>query len=156
MEINGKRVVDATKPVKIKVTAHDTKVGANKNPSSCAAALAAKRDVPDCLSARVHIGRVYIEQKNRWVRYMTPDSLRSEIIAFDRGGSFNPDVYELKPPSPAESEAGRAKSAAKRARDNALIDPNRPNKLKMPRRTIKIAKIKHHEVTGIRPKGAVR
>lgn len=53
MEINGKRVVDATKPISIHITKRDTTDGDNKNPSSCAAARAVKRDVPECVSARV-------------------------------------------------------------------------------------------------------
>lgn len=168
MEINGKKVVDAKKSAKIVITAKDTKAAANKNPSSCAAALAAKRDIPECLSARVHIGRVYIEQKDKWVRYYTPDALRTEIIAFDRGGSFQPGKYELKPPSKTETiqarsakaKADRAypngRSATQRAKDRAAVDPNRSNLVKLPRKVLKVARIKRHEVSGIRPKGAVR
>lgn len=90
MEIAGKRVVDATKPVTINITPRDIAAGDNKNPSSCAAAKAAKHSIEDCISARVHIGRVYIEQEKKWVRYNTPDSLKQEIIAFDRGGRSLP------------------------------------------------------------------
>lgn len=167
MEIAGKKVVDAKRPAKIVITVRDTKLGDNKNPSSCAAALAAKRDVPECLSARVHIGRVYIEHKDKWVRYLTPEALRTEIVAFDRGGSFQPGDYVLKPPAPSETVEGRHKaytdkaypkgrSEAQRAKDRAAIDPNRPNQLKRHRKTVKIARIKRHKVTGIRPKGAAR
>ncbi len=171
MEINGKKVVDAKAPAKIAITERDTKVGANKNPSGCAAALAAMRDIKDCISARVHIGRVYIETPRRWVRYHTPEALRTEIIAFDRGGTFQPGKYELKPPSKAETTEARhayaakkkadkaypnGRRAAQREKDRAAIDPNRPTHLKSPRKVLKVAKIKRHEVTGIRPKGAVR
>ncbi len=158
MEIAGKKVVDAKKSAKIHITPHDAKVGDNKNPSGCAAALAAKRDIEGCLSARVHIGRVYIEEPKRWVRYFTPDALRTEIIAFDRGGSFAPGEYELKPPSTYEREDVRkeGRSEAKRERDRLYVDPNRPNRLKKARKTLKVARIKRHEVTGIRPKGAAR
>ena len=38
MKINGKKVVDATKPVKITITPKDIAKGDNKNPSGCAAA----------------------------------------------------------------------------------------------------------------------
>ena len=172
MEIAGKKVVDARRPVKIVITERDARIGGNKNPSGCAAALAAKRDIPECISARVHIGRVYIEQKDKWVRFMTPDSLRSEIIAFDRGGSFQPGEYELKAPGPSETEEGRkqaqakakadkaypnGRSEAQRAKDraaNAVSDTNRPNHVKRARKTIHVARIKRHKVTGIRPKGA--
>jgi hypothetical protein len=152
MEINGKKVVDATKRVKIMITKKDTVEGDNKNPSSCAAARAAKR-IENCISARVHLGRVYIEQKDKWVRYQTPEALRSEIIAFDRGGSFQPGEYTLRTMPPSSRETSR--SEARRERDRAAIDPNRPNKLKRPRK-VHVAKIKHHAVAGVRPKGGNR
>jgi len=147
MEINGKRVVDATKPISIHITQRDATEGGNKNPSTCAAARAVKRDVPECVSARVHIGRVYVETPSKWIRYNTPDALRTEIIAFDRGGEFAPGDYKLKVPEKRDYSKGtsgaqwnggnRGKSAKKRAK------------------TL-IAKVKRHEVTGIRPKGANR
>jgi hypothetical protein len=148
MEINGKPVVDATKAAKIHITQRDTTKGDNKNPSSCAAARAAKRDIPNCVSARVHIGRVYIEQEKRWIRYFTPDALRTEIIAFDRGGTFQPGEYSLNPPSPAESEEGR------KARSGS--NTNRTRRGSSNPRKLKVAKITRHEVTGIRPKGGNR
>ncbi len=151
MEIAGKKVVDATKPATIHITKHDAKVGDNKNPSGCAAAIAAKRDIADCLSARVHIGRVYIEQKNKWIRYQTPDSLRSEIIAFDRGGSFQPGVYQLRPVAP--SQTAEAQAERYKANETRHLRASSPNK---PRKQLRVAKVKRHEVSGVRPKGAVR
>jgi hypothetical protein len=150
MEIAGKRVVDATKPVTIKITPRDIAAGDNKNPSSCAAAKAAKHSIDECISARVHIGRVYIEQDKKWVRYNTPDSLKQEIIAFDRGGAFAPGEYTLRPISINETAEGRARKHGEKNR-------NKPGNLpgKSPRR-VHVAKIKRHEVTGIRPKGANR
>lgn len=151
MEINGKKVVDATKKIKIHITKRDATDGANKNPSSCAAARAAKRDIPECISARVHIGRVYIETEKKWIRYFTPDSLRTEIIAFDRGGEFQPGEYELKAPTPAETEEGRKNySRSETNRNKTGASPT-----KGPRKPL-IAKIQRHNVTGIRPKGATR
>lgn len=152
MEIAGKRVVDATKPVTIKITPRDIAAGDNKNPSSCAAAKAAKHSIEECISARVHIGRVYIEQDKKWVRYNTPDSLKQEIIAFDRGGTFAPGEYILRPVSSAETAAVRAKSRGETNRNQPGNLPSKsPRKLR-----VKIAKIKRHEVSGIRPKGANR
>lgn len=148
MEINGKKVVDARRKAKILITQRDTKEGDNKNPSDCAAARAARRDIPECLNARVHIGRVYVEQKDKWVRYFTPEALRTEIIAFDRGGTFQPGEYELKPPSASETESARhaQRSGATRSR---------PSSTKSPRK-VRVAKIKRHNVSGIRPKGGNR
>lgn len=147
MEINGKRVVDATRKQRIIVTKRDTIDGDNKNPSSCAAARAAKRDIPECISARVHIGRVYIEREKTWVRYKTPEALRTEIIAFDKGGSFQPGEYELRPMAPTQRlDTGTETSRTKK----------RPSAVKSPRKRIHVALIKRHNVTGIRPRGAVR
>lgn len=145
MEINGKRVVDATKPIAIHITKRDTADGANKDPAACAAARAVKRDVPECVNARVHIGRVYVETPKQWVRYNTPDALRTEIIAFDRGGSFAPGEYKLQVPEK------RAKPDARSGRPSGT----RTNPSKK-RRTVLVAKVKRHEVSGIRPKGANR
>ena len=147
MEINGKPVVDARKHAVIHITDRDTIKGATKDPGACAAALAARRDIADCISARVHIGRVYIEQKEKWVRYQTPESLRTEIIAFDKGGSFQPGDYTLRPPAPSARE-GRSGSETNRHGFD--------NQKKRPRKKLLVAKIKRHEVTGIRPSGANR
>jgi len=152
MEINGKKVVDATRGARIVITERDAREGANKSPSSCAAARAAKRDVPECISARVHIGRVYIETPKQWVRYFTPERLRTEIVAFDRGGSFEPGEYELKPPSKGERDSERKKL---RNGSQTNRDKMGPSPTKGPRK-VKVARIKRHAVAGVRPKGAVR
>jgi hypothetical protein len=156
MEINGKRVVDATKPVTIKITPKDVADGANKNPSECAAAKAAKHSVPDCINARVHVGRVYIEQSSKWVRYNTSEALRTEIVSFDRGGSFQPGAYTLRPMAESETTEGRAR--ARRLKDHSGKNRNKlgSSPTKSPRKTLRVARIKRHEVTGIRPKGANR
>lgn len=148
MEINGKKVVDATKPISIHITERDTIAGDNKNPSSCAAARAVKREVPECVNARVHIGRVYVETAKHWIRYQTPDALRTEIVAFDRGGSFAPGDYKLGVPekryNAKETSSGTQWNGGNRGR---------PAKK---RAKVLVAKVKRHEVSGVRPKGAVR
>lgn len=147
MEINGKRVVDATKPISIHITKRDTTDGDNKNPSSCAAARAVKRDVPECVNARVHIGRVYVETPKQWVRYETPDALRTEIVAFDRGGQFQPGNYKLGVPAKRDYQAEKKSPSGV---SGARKDPSRK------RNKVLVAKVKRHEVAGIRPKGANR
>ena len=154
MEIAGKKVVDARKPVTINITPRDVATGDNKNPSACAAARAARHSIPECISARVHIGRVYIEQKDKWVRFNTPDSLRAEIIAFDRGGSFQPGEYVLRPISPNETTEGRARKLEENRKRN--VTSGTPGATRTRRSRLKVAKVKRHEVTGIRPKGANR
>lgn len=96
MKINGTRVVDSKRTLLLHVLPKDVKSAKTKDPGSCAAAAACLRQF-NAEAARVHIGRTYIKLKKRWLRFMTPRSLRSEIIAFDRGGSFEPGTYRLNP-----------------------------------------------------------
>jgi len=134
MEINGIQVLDATKPMKITITDRDITRGDTKDPAACAAALACKRDL-NATEARVHIGRTYVKINNKWTRFNTPKSMRGEIIAFDRGGTFMPGEYTLLPPHHSNKRTvPRAKKPKPR-----------------------IAKIKrYHTVAGIRDHGANR
>lgn len=133
--IGGKKVVNAKKRVTLTISEADARTGASKEPNACAAAKAAMREVPNCVEARIHIGRAYLLDKhqNKWVRYKTSDALRSEIIAFDRGGSFEPGDYDLIPLSPSDL-------APKRERPSAGVG----GKPKQHRRL--------HVVKGIRPR----
>jgi hypothetical protein len=95
--IDGFPVIDAKRPVKITVTKTDVAKADTKHPESCAAARACLRDL-HALEARVHLGRVYVRTNtSNWQRYQTPATLRSEIIAFDRGGTFEPQEFVLEP-----------------------------------------------------------
>ena len=105
--IGGCPVVDAVKPITLKINLSDIKKGMNKDPGHCAAALACLRQIKGIDQARVHIGRTYIKKGNKWFRYLTPLSLRSEIVAFDRGGKFEPGEYVIKPMPPAHRSTNR-------------------------------------------------
>ena len=109
MKIDGIEVHDADKPLLLHIRNTDTKTG-KKNPSDCAAAKAAKRE-RGVLEARVFRSRTYLlkertspggKTKKVWERYITPDALKGEIIAFDRGGEFEPDDYELQAPTKSQ------------------------------------------------------
>jgi hypothetical protein len=145
MEIAGKKVVDGNKPIKLHITADDVKKGANKNPSGCAAALAALREIPEVKAARVHVGRTYLQIKDKWVRYQTPKSLRTEIVAFDRGGKFEPGEYHLAPLPLSYRNKGKMQGTS----TNQYIPRHG-------RKKPKIARIQHRYVTGIRAHGANR
>jgi len=95
MEINGKPVINATKAHKIEIKPIDITRAKGKDPGACAAAKAIIRE-GDCMAARVHLDRTYLEYKKEWIRFRTPQSLRNEIIALDRGGQFYPGEHELK------------------------------------------------------------
>lgn len=108
MRIGGLKVVDATKPVSIKINAKDVKDGGVKNAAACAAALACKR-LFNSADARVHVSKTYVKVNNKWIRFRTPQSLRAEIVAFDRGGRFAPGEYTLGKVEPANRLGARKK-----------------------------------------------
>lgn len=92
----GLPVRDATHSVILHVQPRDISGSKSKKPGGCAAARAIKRE--QGAEARVHLGRVYVKRGKHWDRYMTPRNLRDEIIAFDRGGVFEPSEVTLIAP----------------------------------------------------------
>ncbi len=134
MRIAGKKVIDAKHPVMLTITDEDCKRGSTKDPGGCAAALAARRKF-HAKSARVHLGRVHIETPKVWIRYMTPQSLKNEIIAFDRGGYFDAGTHRLAVLQPSKRTGLHYGGADVKARKKAGI---------------KIARIVHHITTNVR------
>lgn len=109
MKIGDAKVVDAVEKLPIRITAADVRRGATKNASACAAAQAICRS-GGFTEARVHAARTYVKDPSgkKWFRFVTPPALRNEIIAFDRGGTFEPGEYELIPIQPSQSIGARA------------------------------------------------
>lgn len=142
MRINGKRVVDASKPLRISISKQDAALGKTKNPAKCAAARAIIRTLADVKGARVHLGRTYIEYPDKWVRYKTPQGLKIEIVSFDRGSKpeYTEGSYTLYAPAPTDKLGMRKKIAG-----NTSGRKRRPH----------IARI-HHQISGVRAHGANR
>lgn len=151
MRINGKKVVDASGPLKITITSRDAALGKNKDPGACAAARAIIRGYKDegAKAARVHIGRTYIEYDDKWVRYKTPNSLKTEIVSFDRGSKpeFMTGDYKLLRMAPCDRFGARP--AAKK-----IGGPKETRNTSRAARR-KIARI-HHQIEGVRAHGANR
>jgi hypothetical protein len=100
MKIQGTQVKDATKPIILTITKDDVRSGAKKNSNSCAAANALCRQ-EGCEAAKVHMARAYIKKGKTWYRFAVPAPLRNEVLAFDRGGTFEPGEYILTPVQPS-------------------------------------------------------
>lgn len=132
MKLDKVPVVDAKRRLTIKITASDVKRGATNNPITCAAARACLRQT-ECTEARVHLGRVYLLIGGKYVRYITPPPLRTEIVAFDRGAKFASGLYTLIPPHP---------TARLGAAQGSNTGRNRTNKKK---------RAPYHVVSGVRP-----
>lgn len=109
--IDGKPVIDAKRPIKLTVNKNDVDRADVKEPADCAVARACRREL-HAKEVRVHLSRVYIRSnEGNWVRYMTPKAMRSEIIAFDRGGTFSPGEFQLAAPPPNKTLGKRRGSA---------------------------------------------
>jgi hypothetical protein len=119
MKIDGLPVVDAKAAIKLIITAGDIRRGKGGNPDTCAAAIACMRQL-DCRAAKVHMGRIYVLSRKKWYRYDTPQSIRSEIIAFDRRHSFKPGIYKLRPPRPSDV-AVRGKQKGSKTNQSARL-----------------------------------
>lgn len=143
MRIGDLKVVDAPRPLTIQITPTDVKKGNTKDPGGCAAAQSIRREVDGCTDVRVHLGRTYVKNEKAWVRYQTPASLRSEIVAFDRGARFAPGKYVLRPLS-AANKLGTARGSA--------TNKTKPNK----DRSKSKVRAKYHVVSGVRQHGANR
>ncbi len=119
--IDGLPVVNATSPLILNVTQGDISKADRKEPGGCVMARCCRRSLK-VTDVRVHLGRVYIRDGERWLRYITPGYLRSEIVSFDRGGDFWKGEYELLPPQASkrtgkkQGSAGGAKTGAVRKR----------------------------------------
>lgn len=120
--IDGLPIIDAKKTITLTVTNRDINGADTKDPADCVAARACRREL-HATEARVHLGRVYIKTSpGAWTRYLTPPSLRQEIISFDRGGSFEPGDYVLHVPHPAKrlgKRTGSAKTYVRRGKKRA-------------------------------------
>ena len=106
-KIDGSSVDDSLKPLRVSISKADVKTGATKNADGCAAAVAIMRQT-GCTEAKVHVTRTYVKQGKKWLRFVTPLALRTEVVAFDRGGTFEPGDYKLDPVPPAWRKGARA------------------------------------------------
>lgn len=90
-------VVDATKAAQIQVTAGDVRASKRKKHAECAMAVACRR-VTKCDGVIMSLSTAYLITGTKATRYEVPPSITKEIIAFDRGASFEPGVYKLHKP----------------------------------------------------------
>jgi hypothetical protein len=112
--INGLPIRNATESLLLHITGPDVKSARIKRPDFCVVAQAVKREL-HAKEVRVHIGRVYVRTTGtHWTRYITPGSLRAEIISFDRGGTFALGVHTLQKIGPVKTHhAGKTQGTRK-------------------------------------------
>lgn len=140
----GLAVVDARRPLTVTVTKDDIRISKRKTNSVCAFAVAVQREY-GAKEVRVHLARTYIKAatKNLWVRYSTPAALRSEVIAFDRGGEFMPERFTLLVP-PKDNYTKRVVREKKRRRAGGAL---RAVILQKQRYVLKGVRVRHNNGT---------
>ena len=124
--IGGRNVVDSTRTIQIEITKQDTQLASRQDHGNCAVARACMKQ--EGTDAIVHISRVFLKMKNKniWVRYIVKNDLRTEIVAFDRGGKFEPGIFKLYQVQPTKrlgtpcAKSGSSKSVAKRRAPTTL------------------------------------
>lgn len=123
--LDGCPIVDATKPIIVKITKRDIAKAKRRAPDCCVAAQALIRSFG---KAKVHLTRTYVKKGNKWLRFQTSIHLKHEIIAYDRGGQFATGEYALLPmPSYMKSTGKRQGSKPKYT--HARKNPNRRKRL---------------------------
>lgn len=145
MEINGKKVVDAKKHLDVEVTPEDCSNGKSKSPAACAAAQAIMREHSDVIGARVHRGVTYVEYEDKWERYITPTTLKIELVMYDRAKIFEPGVHTLGAAARTSQSLKAQRQRAPSKQDNRSGGHHK-NKTKRTR----------HQIPNIRPRGANR
>lgn len=145
-----KPVRDAKRPLILHINPDDVRGGKIKEPGSCAAAVALKRQCKGALSAHVHLSRVYVEYPNHIERYATPPSLRTEIVSFDRGHRFEDGDYKLEV-IPASNRLGVRKHGKSGPNQyDAKMDAARKQKAKKNPSQWGWSRAPLHRITGVR------
>jgi hypothetical protein len=124
-EIEGLKVVNSKKSMKISITPADVKKAKRKDPECCVIAqnCLARDGVKD---AKIHLSRAYLRLNGKeWVRFMVPRNLRQEIIAFDRGGRFAPGEYVLYKVQPSHANDKRTHKRTKKAKGTPRCKPKK-------------------------------
>ena len=93
------KVQDAPRTIRVQVSRDDVKSSRLKDHTGCAMAEACKRQLP-IDGVVVSRSIVYLIKGKKALRYILPEAVQKEIVAFDRGGKFMPGAYTLQAPSP--------------------------------------------------------
>lgn len=88
-------VNDADTNATITVTQRDVNTSKRKDHAGCALAVAAKRQF-SATGMIVSRSTAYVIHRNVATRYYLPESIRKEIVSFDRGSEFAPGEYIMR------------------------------------------------------------
>jgi len=111
----GLPMKNATQPVIVVVTQHDVVYSRKANSKDCALACASRR-IPGVKRGFFFRTTAWLERDDGFFRYALPQSVQSEIVAFDRSKQFAPGAYRLAPSTKTQSgPSGRSGNTLKRS-----------------------------------------
>lgn len=100
------KVSDADEDLLLEVTDKDERTAAKKDHTQCALAVACKRsEHADGVIISVHAA--YVIKGDKATRFALPESVKREVVSFDRGAKFAPGDYTLKAPSKSQRLGAR-------------------------------------------------
>lgn len=99
---------DAYSPIKIRVLNRDTPAAKQLAPEACAFAKAACREL-DADGAYIGLRESCVIVGDKVIRFQTPESVRREIVSFDRHRDFQPGDYQLSAVLPGRRLGSRKK-----------------------------------------------
>ena len=94
------KAYDADKAIEVSVSKKDCADAQRLNPTECALAQAAKREL-HAEGVVIGMASSYIIKGKTAYRYQTPGSVAREIVSFDRHQDFAPGDYYLLPKAPS-------------------------------------------------------
>lgn len=112
------KIEDAKHPLNVEVTSADVRSSKRMKHVECAMAVACKRKFK---ADGMIIGRqtAYLIKGTTAVRFTMPESVRKEIVSFDRGAGFEPGEYQLSKPRPS-GPSGEHKNVAPKRKLNRV------------------------------------
>jgi len=118
------KAYDADKSIEVSVSKKDCTEAKRLDPSECALAQAAKREL-HAEGVVIGMSTSYIIKGKTAYRYQTPQSVAREIVSFDRHQDFAPGDYYLIPKAPT------AKFGSDRNQRKNRTNPNKKLKRKV-------------------------
>lgn len=119
-----KYAIDSDHVVEISVGQKDCKDAKKLNPAECALARAAKRELR-ADGVIIGLASSYVIKGKKAIRFATPESVKREIVSFDRHEDFAPGDYYLTPKSPT------AQFGSQKRTPNPDMIGTRPSRRKM-------------------------
>lgn len=112
-------IVDADYPIEVLVNQDDCDGATQLDPTNCALARAARRDLK-ADAVIIGINTSYVIRGKNAVRFQTGEHIAREIVSFDRNHDFEPGTYKLTPKSPA-SRLGKSRGGRKKGNNHKAI-----------------------------------